>query len=172
MAAYHPPVPLHRLIFLLVTLLSTTFDAQASNLIEITGWDTPGGDATSLPPRGAVVGDAVRFTWIFGALHNVYIHPDFNCDLEGRIDVGEESGVIYNFTEADVGETFFVCDAFNHCNRGLTVTFTVVETQEKLDELEESGYFEQTSGASFTGFGLVLAAAVTAVSVLTSLLNG
>jgi hypothetical protein len=48
----------------------------------------------------------------------------------------------------------------------MSVTFTVVETQEELDELEESGYFEQTCGGSSTGFGSILATAVAAVSVL------
>jgi hypothetical protein len=75
-------------------------------------------------------------------------------------------GAIHNFTKASVSEIFFVCDALSHCIQGLTITFTVVGTQEELDGLERSGYFEQTRGALSTDFGLVLAAAVTSVSVL------
>jgi plastocyanin len=103
--------------------------ANAAKQIDVTDWAVPSGDATSLPPRTAEVGDTAVFTWIFGRIHNVYIHPGKTCDLADRIEVGLETGVSYTFTDADAeaGELFFSCDAFDHCNFGLHVTFTVTK---------------------------------------------
>jgi hypothetical protein len=139
--------------------------ARSEKVIEISPWDTPGDNMEFSLPRGAVVGTTVLFTWLFGALHNVYIHPDKNCDVEGRIEIGLESGANYTFTEADVGkDIFFSCDAFDHCSRGLHVTFSVVATEEDLDELEAK---LEAAGSASTP--IVLAAGVV-VAVASSML--
>jgi plastocyanin len=103
--------------------------ACAAKQIDVTDWAVPSGDATSLPPQTAEVGDTAVFTWIFGRIHNVYIHPSKDCTLADRIEVGLETGVSYTFTDVDAeaGELFFCCDAFDHCNFGLHVTFTVTK---------------------------------------------
>jgi hypothetical protein len=91
----------------------------------------------------------VVFTWLSEAIHNVYIHPDRNCDIEGRIEIGLEPCANYTFMEDEVGkEIVFACDAFDHCLHGLHVAFTVVVTEEELPELVDSGVFEEDGSAS------------------------
>ena len=117
---------IHRLFMACLCLL-LVFSFSSAEVIEYNDWAVPSGDATSLPDETAKVGDIVQFNWIFGRIHNVYIHPNNNCDLEDRRLVGLETGARYEFTQedADKGSVFFSCDAFDHCNFGLHVTFFV-----------------------------------------------
>ena len=126
------------LCLLWVCLLSSV---SAQNVREYNDWAVPSGDATSLPEETAEVGDIIQFNWIFGRIHNVYIHPNNNCDLDGRILVGLETGARYEFTEEDAkkGSVFFSCDAFDHCNFGLHVTFKVTGGGTSIDVSEDGG---------------------------------
>ena len=96
-------------------------------IIFYNNWEVPSSDATSLPDEYACVGDIVQFNWLYGSVHNVYIHPNNTCDLEDRVLVGLESGARYEFTsnDAEKGSVFFACDSFDHCSVGLHVTFYV-----------------------------------------------
>ena len=80
----------------------------------------------SLPPQVANVGDTVRFSWI--GTHNVHIHPTMDCNVDGRVFVGDQSGT--NYTFLDGGTVLFACDFQNHCDRGLYVEFTVLRPGE------------------------------------------
>ena len=78
----------------------------------------------SLPSRNATVGDTIIFNWQ-GSSHEVYIHVNDTCDMEGRIEVGTTSPATYTFKEADIGDMVFACDIGFHCEVGLQLTVTV-----------------------------------------------
>ena len=101
-----------------VALLLATPSSGADILVD---WFIPAG--VSLPSKTAVVGDTATFEWT--STHDVQVHPTGNCDETGSILVGASTGATYTFTEDDVGELVFVCDVSNHCERGMTLTFTV-----------------------------------------------
>jgi len=71
----------------------------------------------------ANVGDTMIFRWAQG-VHNVYIHPTMDCNLDGRIVVGSTPGTEYTFVEADGSpegtDMFFSCDIGDgaHCRAG------------------------------------------------------
>jgi len=89
-------------------------------------WNIPSG--SSLPDMNAKVGDTVMFEWSF--THNVYKHPAGDCELPGRLFVGNKSPTTYTFTEEDAtnGEVVFACDVGNHCENGQIMTFSVDST--------------------------------------------
>lgn len=96
---------------------------DAAEIMDVPGWVVP---YTGPKEYIAVVGDKIDFTWNTG-LHNVYIHPTMNCELDGAVLVGETSPTSYVFTDSDGtpdgNEMFFSCDIGNgaHCLMGKAI---------------------------------------------------
>jgi len=73
----------------------------------------------------AMVGDTIQFNW--AGEHNVYIHPSGSCDDTDSIEVGQESGATYTFTEDDAGQDiYFACQITGHCSTG-TFRFQILK---------------------------------------------
>lgn len=66
----------------------------------------------------------------YGGFHNVYIHPNGNCDETGRILVGDTGGpASYTFSADDSGQAItFACDIGAHCESGQIISFQVAAT--------------------------------------------
>ena len=105
-------------------------------------WMTPPADNEDMYDGhiNVAVGDTITFTWPDPAgFHNVFIHPQLECDMTvDRIRVGETSPATYEFTANDVtawkdfDEMLFVCDVGRHCERGQKVRVRVYQQQENL----------------------------------------
>ena len=109
----------YTLALLCLTVLGISSKASAE-MININWVDagTPYKDTT------ANAGDTVKFIW--GGLHNVYIHPTGNCDKTNAVFVGNKTGTTYTFTNDDAHVTF-VCDVGSHCDYGQIITFHLGE---------------------------------------------
>mmetsp|Transcript_26693 Transcript_26693/g.73410 ORF Transcript_26693/g.73410 Transcript_26693/m.73410 type:complete len:162 (+) Transcript_26693:89-574(+) len=93
--------------------------------LEVTDWVVPPKSDPYYPSMDAFVGDTITFTWIAG-ITDVHIHPTGNCDEDGAILVGYQSGASYTFTEDDAGkEMFFASDVGRRCEAGQNVKVAV-----------------------------------------------
>jgi plastocyanin len=98
------------------TVMAETIDIE---------WSIPGSGG-SLPDVTAKVGDTLNFVWTSGT-HNVYIHPNQDCDFGGSTEVGGTSPVTYELTDANVPSIYFACQIGPHCSLGQHVLVTVEE---------------------------------------------
>merc|ERR1719458_393762 len=99
--------------------------------------------AEPYPSQSAALGDTVLFRWpLYGAPHNVFVHPSGTCDETGRMEVpakgsdgnhdeehdhsGDFHEHVYTFTESDGNEVVFACDIGSHCEAGnQIITFKI-----------------------------------------------
>ena len=108
------------LVVVLLAQLATIATAQGGEIIDVFRWTVP---YSGIKEVQASVGDTIVFRWAQG-MHNVFIHPTMNCDLEGVIFVGSQPGSEYTFTAEDGSvegnDMFFGCDigAGAHCKAG------------------------------------------------------
>merc|ERR1719410_2200677 len=83
------------------------------------------------------------FRWAQG-VHNVYIHPTMDCNLDGRIVVGSTPGTEYTFVEADGSpegtDMFFSCDIGDgaHCRAGQWLIAKVFSAGEEEPEITDT----------------------------------
>jgi plastocyanin len=89
-------------------------------------WFIPGSGG-SLPDVTVKVGDTLNFVW--SGTHNVYIHPNQDCSLDGSTEVGGTSPATYEITDANVPAVYFACQIGPHCSLGQHVLVTVQEAQ-------------------------------------------
>ena len=90
------------------------------------------GDVPPILKVDAVSDESVQeFCSGLGQLHNVYKQQSNTCDVDGRIEVGLESGATYTITpeDAEAGSIYFASHAFDECNAGLLLKVDVVPNE-------------------------------------------
>lgn len=136
-----------KLSLLALTTLAATASAQTQ--IDVNDWIVP------YPgPQAYVanVGDTIVFNWGGQIPHNVLIHPTMNCDTEGAVFIGAQSGSSYTFAEADGSdegtEHFFACDVSwqgnSHCQGGQNLIVKVFNSGANSGVADDAGAMDMS----------------------------
>jgi len=108
------------LIFFLSGLVLV--QAQVTHQLD---WTVPN-NGGPLSPLTVTVGDTVIFNYGSDQPHDVWIHPNNQCEMQvDRIRVKGTSGPgVFLFEQP--GSLFFCCDQGGHCENGLNIRITAV----------------------------------------------
>lgn len=129
--------------------------AVAQTTYEI-DWTVPA-DGNPLPGFNVLIGDTIIFNYGSDQPHDVYIHPNDQCEMQvSRIKVRGNNGPgVHTFERT--GSHFFACDVGGHCEGGLNIRIFAYENdcdRKKAEGSTEECIVENTGSGDGPFFGV------------------